>query len=275
MKYKSISVFLVFVLVITNLGCINDAVEDIGNAKDILKLIPESCTEGSRGTLIIGNIKVMREDEELKVLLEDLKKEQNLDNMRITSENIDYICSVEDSKLTIFSGDFYLEDCRNGLESHDYHRAEEYLGVEIWRNEDGSVGIVSNKLIVCGSDADVMDMIEVIKGYRMSAYESNESLKKIANKLPNGIFMFFVVNAKELENMYTGARTFGASIVKEDEGILENRFLIEFYSEEDAKVFVEEDFEEPKEGFDVKINQKGKFVEIRAKSYIEDMIYGF
>ena len=279
MKYKSISVFLVFVLIITSLGCINDAVGDIDNAKDILKLIPESCTERSEGAIAIINFKIMRDDGELKdlfeyykkVFLEDLKRTK----LGITFENIDYMCVEMGSNLTIFSGDFYLEDLRNGLESRGYYRTEDYLEVEIWKGEDISVGIVSNKLIVWGSsDADVMDTIEVIKGYRISIYESNGSLRKIANELPNGIFMGFMVSAKVLENMFPGARTFGGSMVKKDKEILERKNLIEYYSEEDAKIFVE-DFEESEEAFDVKINRKGKFVEIRAKFYIEDIIYGF
>jgi len=280
MKYKSISVFLVFVLIITSLGCINDTIGDIDNTKDILKLIPESCIERSEGAIAIINFKIMRDDGELKdlfeyfkkVFLEDLKRAK----LGITFENIDYICGEMGSNLAIFSGDFYLEDCRNGLESRGYYRTEDYLEVEIWRGEDISVGIVSNKLIVWGSsDADVMDTIEVIKGYRISIYEGNGSLRKIANELPNGIVMYFAVSAKELENMYPGARTFGASMVKKDKEILERKYLIEYYSEEDAKIFVEEDFEEPEEAFDVKINRKGKFVEMRAKFYIEDMVYGF
>jgi len=277
MKSKKVSVFFVFILVIMSLECINKATDDISNVQDILKIIPESCIERSQDSeLLISCIEVMRNDEDLKRYYKGLSKDATKYGVGIDNEDIVYFCFTQEFELRIFSGNFYLEGCRYALESYGYYRTKDYLEVEIWKGKEESVGIISDNLIVYGSDADVMDIIEVIRGHRLSIYESNESLRKLVNQLLKGeyIDLYLATGPRSIEGEPFPKICVGLT-KKVDKETIEKRMLCEYYSEEDAKIRFEEYLEDNHEeiledGFDVDISQSGKIIELKIKYYIED-----
>jgi hypothetical protein len=266
---------LVIAVVIASLGCIGD-IDGGGSAKEVAKILSEDA-----GGLMYLDIQTIRVDKDLEDLYEELEDEFKDFDIRveygsvcpIDIDDVNYI--VEAGRIEIVGGKFDLEDIRDELDNRDFDE-DDYKGVELWigghvwsGGHEEAVAISKDELII-GREDEVKDCIKVMKGDRTSLYDDDEDIRDVLNKLPDGIMTYAVSTGT-----YEDSRAMGFALTKVDDDTLKIKGVVKFddeYDAEDAKRDLEDDLEDDDDFDDVKVKQKGEFVEFTANIDIEYML---
>jgi hypothetical protein len=97
--------------------------------------------------------------------------------------------AATNGEVILIKGNFVLEDITDRLEEAGYQE-DQYNDVEIWESSGQgnttAVAFIDNTLVVVGSEGEVEDCIDTIKGEAASLAE-NEDLRDMLDRLPDGV----------------------------------------------------------------------------------------
>jgi hypothetical protein len=238
------------------------------SVNDLVRMAPQDTQ-----AILFIDFKKLGSDSDFSELYEDMKASFESDITTAGSgydfmnfEDIHYLglVQVNNQEVVWINGALNLNAIRAELEN-EYDK-DDYQGVEIWYGFGHAVAIHNGALII-GDENGVEESIEAIIEPERSAYEANEDVRGVVDKLSSGLFSVILA-----ESFYQGSSAVAMTFLKINSDVMKFTGCFVFDNEgnaEDAVSDIESDMELG--GFaEVASRRSGNFVEFSAEVDIED-----
>jgi len=267
-KFVICIVVLILALISTGIGC--DSTKGEG-AVDMMKKVPNAIDSFS-----FIDIDAMRTDADLEKAYIDLKDSfmENMDYVGTNFDEVDRAANTGTSPM-VLEGDFNLDEVREKLEDLEYGR-DEYRGIEVWEAEGVLIALISNKLVIVGTEDTVKDCIKVIKDGDASLYDDKD-FRDVMDRLPSGIIVQCTERVFPVSfDQYEGLEVAGVSVMKKDKHSMAFTWICKFENRNSASDAMDEiefslENDESDEWRKIDVTQDSEFVVVTTEIYIDDM----
>ena len=270
MKDKAVIciVVLILALISTGIGC--DSTKGEG-AVDMMKKVPKYTD-----SFMFIDVDAMRIDADLEKAYIDVKDilEEGTVYVGINHDEVDRMAYTGTSTI-LLEGDFNLDEAREKLEVLGYG-GDEYRGIEVWEAVGLLIALVSNELVILGTEDVVKDCIKIIKDGDASLYDDKD-FRDVMERLPSGIIVQCMERVFPLSyGQYEGLEVAGMSAMKKDKHSMAFTGICKFENRDDASDAMDEiEFSLENDEFDdwrkIDVTHDSEFVVITTEIYIDDV----
>ena len=272
MKGKAVIciVVLILALISTGIGC--DSTKGEG-AVDMMKKVPKYID-----SFLFLDVDAMRIDADLEKAFISAKDmlEENTDYVGINLDEVDRLAfSGRTHRIMLLEGDFNLDEAREKLEVLGYG-GDEYRGIEVWEAVGLLIALVSNELVILGTEDVVKDCIKIIKDGDASLYDDKD-FRDVMERLPSGIIVQCMERVFPLSyGQYEGLEVAGMSAMKKDKHSMAFTGICKFENRDDASDAMDEiEISLENDEFDdwrtIDVTHDSEFVVITTEIYIDDV----
>ena len=284
MRVKTLIPLFVLVLLVSlsalPVSCCQLGGDSSGGA-DMISMMKKMPAVADSGLFLFMDFSAVRADDDLRDFYEDRSLQSLGENLTertgLDWEGIEQLGGS--GSVSLYEGDFDLDDARGWLESNDYDE-KDYMGVEVWEEVDSdgrSVALMSGLIIAGEIGDDVKDCIDVIEGGEDSLYDDRD-IKDVADRLPSGFFATVDLDSGITywrSDDYEGIEVRGSSGAKHDSDSIQLTVIIKFEDEDTAEHTLDNIREDIQNDFDelknINVTRDGQFVKATFERDIEDM----
>ncbi len=277
MRFRKITFTLIGVLLA--LLCASTACFGGGKPSiDILKKMPVSST-----SFDYLAVKGLAGDEDLWMIYEKFRGSSEVTQMKdiLLLANIEHFAKVSgfgQGAVTVFEGNFDVEDIQRGLAKYNYQKAPSWQEVGIWSpvDEQYKSVAVQKGIILLGKVDDLKACIDtIVMGKEKSSLYDDSNVKAVADKLPDGVVIN--VDKADSEEKYDALRAYGKSYSKVSAGKPIKLKLTAIYMFQDNYTAGQaqsgiKDYLGTKAFTDIKVEREDNFIRATALIYVSDFV---
>jgi hypothetical protein len=262
---------LISALIYTGTGC---GLTGRNEAVDMMKKVPQDSD-----SFMFVDIDAFRTDSTLEQAYADLEGsiEEMTEFFGITCGEVDRITTTGGTYCILLEGDFNLGELRGNLEELGYDN-DEYNSTEVWGQEEAGIliAVISNKLIIIGTEADTTACIEIIRGGEASLCD-NEDARDVTERLPNRIIFICTEGVTPISyNFHDGLKFAGVSATKKDANSLAFTMALKFEDGNSASAAMDEiEYDLENDVVDdwktIDVTRDAEFIEVTMELDIDDL----